>query len=763
MFNLSKVSIKHKLIGITMITSTVSLLLACAVFVVYDYATLRNSISNKLVVMADTIGTNSIISLEFQDPRSAHETLSALRLEQHILTAAIYSPNNELFIEYKAQGFENIHTPKNPREDGEYTNKTKLTLFHPIISNNKRVGTIYIQYDLKEVRKALLRYVFIVLAILLFSSLLAFCLSSRLQKAISTPILDLAQTAGEVSSNQDYSIRSKQNSHDEIGILVDHFNEMLDRIQSRDMALQTAKNSLEERAKEKFELILNAAGEGVFGVDLEGITMFANPAAEVMLGYGPGELFNKHQHQLTHHSRADKTPYPEDECPIYSTFNDGKVHHVQDEVFWKKDGSCFPVEYVSNPIMENGKLAGAVVTFKDITSRKQQEKDLIGAKEEAEKANHTKSEFLARMSHELRTPMNAILGFGQLLKLSKRDSLSKLQADSVDRILNAGNHLLELIDDVLDLSRIEAGGMSLSIEVVELDPLIESVLSLIEPQAIEANVVIDNNIDTNPCVLADQTRLKQVFLNLVSNAVKYNRVEGKVTLSCQTISNDRICISVSDTGQGIPAEKQNQLFQPFNRLGAQGTEIEGTGIGLTITKHLVELMDGSITVESTLGKGSCFTIELPMTKSAELESPPATSATSVESIAEGECSILYVEDNLDNLALVQAILAQQANIKLISATRAHKGIELALTHRPQLILMDINLPDMSGLEALKRLQSIEETQDIPVIAVSANAMQKDIDYATALGFSNYIVKPINIPIFLNAIEDALKRKPDGSA
>lgn len=727
---------------------------------VYDYTTQRNRISEGLMVLVDTVATNSAISLDFKDPQSAFETLSALKLERRILAAAIYNRENNLFVSYKNENSQDIPIPENPREDGENVNGLKLTLFQPINSSDKRIGTIYIEYDLTEFRATLYRYAFISLVILLVSSLLAFILSSKLQNMISEPILSLARTAEEISSHQDYSIRAIQHSRDEIGILIDHFNEMLFQIQNRDIALQAAQDQLQNRAKENFKLILNAAGEGIYGLDLEGKTTFVNPAAEAMFGYNSEELLGKSQHELIHHSKSDGTPYSKEECPVYTTCRTGKVHHVMDEVYWKKDGSRFLVEYVSNPILENGKLAGAVVSFRDITQRKQQEKDLIEAKIEAEKANQAKSEFLSKMSHELRTPMNAILGFGQLLKHSKRESLSSSQSNNVNRILNAGNHLLELIDEILDLSRIEAGSMNIVIENTNVTAVLDSVLPLVQPLTEEFDVEIENNLDSDVFVLADFTRLKQVLLNLLSNAVKYNKLKGKVILDCKVTSVGTALISVTDTGNGIPEEKQDALFQPFNRLGAETSEIQGTGIGLTITKHLIELMRGTLSVESTIGRGSCFTIELPLVTNKDNKCDPLIqeSASPIEEEGRTSHTILYVEDNLQNLELVQAILNEQKNIKLLTASHAQMGIDLAISRQPHLILMDINLPEMSGIEALEKLKLIDETRNIPVIAVSANAMKDEVDRAMAAGFIKYIVKPINITIFVKTINEILNDK-----
>lgn len=526
------------------------------------------------------------------------------------------------------------------------------------------------------------------------------------------------------------------------------------------------------------DLILNSAGEGIYGLDLNGITTFANPSACKMLGYTQEELLGKGQHALVHHSHPDGKPYPKENCHIYSAFMDGKVHREDEEVFWRKDGSSFPVEYISKPIYDEGEIKGAVVTFTDISSRRAAEEELkfaynkleerikerthelMKAKELADLHNHAKSEFLSRMSHELRTPMNAILGFAQLMKESSKDPLPPAHLKRVSQILKAGEHLLELINEVLDLAKIESGKISISLEPVNISALVEEVITVIRPMLDQFKVNLIDNITTkkNLFVLSDQTRLKQVLLNLISNGIKYNRRDGSVTLSIKT-QGEKIYIYVSDTGMGIPEQKLQNLFEPFDRLGAENSEIEGTGIGMTISKKLIESMNGSIMVTSEIGTGSEFSINLPTCEPHRNEihksGIPDQKFSTSNNGEEKTCSILYIEDNPANLKLVEDILSEFPEINLLSATQASLGMDLARSHKPDLILMDINLPDINGIEALKRLQNFEETYEIPVIALSANAMQKDIDQAIAAGFKKYITKPIDILKFKNMLDELL--------
>ncbi len=543
--------------------------------------------------------------------------------------------------------------------------------------------------------------------------------------------------------------------------------------------VQKSQNAIELVHRER-NLILNSAGEGIYGLDNEGVTTFVNPAACKMLGYSKDELMGKGQHSLVHHSYPDGRSYSRDDCHIYAAFKDGKVHKESEEVFWRKDGSCFPVEYISQPIYDNGKIKGAVVTFTDISERKVAEKELQSAynelenrikertlelntaKEEAEQHNQAKSEFLSRMSHELRTPMNAILGFAQLMEESTKDPLPTAHRKRTKQILKAGSHLLELINEVLDLASIESGKITVSLEPVCISNLAEEVLSVIRPLAQGFNIKLVDQITSNKrfYVLADKTRLKQVLLNLISNGIKYNRQEGSVFLSAEIEHDSRLRINIMDTGMGIPEEKFNQLFAPFNRLGAENSEVEGTGIGMTISKKLIELMDGSIGVESTLGKGSTFYISLPVCQLQQGESETEKFFTTDENKeSAGDIrpfTLLYIEDNPANLKLVEDILGDYTEIKLISSPDAELGLDMALYHKPDLILMDINLPGMNGIEAMKRLKNFEETHDTPVIAMSANAMRKDIDRTLAEGFKTYITKPIDIGKFRKTIEEELR-------
>jgi signal transduction histidine kinase/AmiR/NasT family two-component response regulator len=383
---------------------------------------------------------------------------------------------------------------------------------------------------------------------------------------------------------------------------------------------------------------------------------------------------------------------------------------------------------------------------------------LENAKRVAEKANLAKSDFLSSMSHELRTPLNTILGFAQLME-SDSPPPTPNQAQSIQKILQAGWYLLELIDEILDLATIESGQPLLSQEAVPLIEVMRESQAMIEPQTEQRGIHIEFlPFDASWRVLADRTRLKQVLINLLSNAIKYNRAQGTIEVKCSASSPQRIRISVKDSGAGLPAEKLAQLFQPFNRLGQEtGTE-QGTGIGLVVTKQLVELMGGSMGVQSQVGVGTEFWFEL-----AAGGEPPTASAIATPLQAAPQArepatqrTLLYVEDNPANLLLVEKIIARYPHISLLSASNADLGLALARAHQPQVILMDLNLPGTSGTEALNILRADPLTLHIPVLAVSANAMPQDIENGLAAGFFRYIAKPIRVDEFLAALDAAFR-------
>jgi PAS domain S-box-containing protein len=502
----------------------------------------------------------------------------------------------------------------------------------------------------------------------------------------------------------------------------------------------------------------------------DGIIQTVNPSAEKMFEFDATELIGKNFSILIPELDQNKR---DGDLDYYKASQEAiAAGHGREVIGWRKGNIAFPVEIAVNEMWLGGIRFFSCI-LRDITLRKSAEENQLKMEEMlknknselelatfvAEKANLAKTDFLSSMSHELRTPLGAILGFAQLIE-SSTPLPTPSQKKSIEQILKAGWYLLDLINEILDLALIESGKFAISLEPVSLVEVMRECKSMIEPQAQKRNITINfNQLETPYFVKADYTRVKQIFINLLSNAIKYNKSDGTVDITYSLTDNDLIRISIKDTGEGLSSESISQLFQPFNRLGQNAKAEVGTGIGLVVCKRLVELMNGKIGVESTVGIGSLFWIELNLFVGTQEEKRSYKQNQKKTDFAIQSKSLLltllYVEDNPANLMLVEDIIARRSDIKLISATDGKEGIKMARDLLPDLILMDINLSGISGLDAMKILTKDNTTAHIPIIALSANAMPHDIEKGLQAGFFRYLTKPIKVNEFMNTLDLAI--------
>ncbi|MBC7436083.1 MAG: response regulator [Bdellovibrionales bacterium] len=515
--------------------------------------------------------------------------------------------------------------------------------------------------------------------------------------------------------------------------------------------------------------ILTSANFSIIATDEKGIIQLFNIGAERMLGYSAAEVVNRISPSDIHDpaevmARAEAlsaelhtTIAPGFEALAYKASRGIEDSYQLTNI--RKDGSRFPAIVSITALRDDhDEIIGYLMIATDNSVRRQVELELQQAMAAAEKANLAKSDFLSSMSHELRTPLSAILGFAQLIE-SGMPQPTPSQKRSVDQILQAGWYLLELINEILDLALVESGKLSLSPEPMSLADALQECEAMVEPQAAKQGVSVRfQPLAASHFVMADRTRVKQIIINLLSNAIKYNKPGGSVLVDCVLLSPERIRIRVEDTGVGMSPVQLKQLFQPFNRLGQEGTSEQGTGIGLVMTKRLIELMGGAIGVDSTAGEGSVFWIEMKLT--AERSYLPGADGLAVKKVTanglrDNAQTLLYVEDNPANLMLVEDLVARRNDIRLLTARDGHAGIAMAHTHSPHVILMDINLPGISGIKALKLLAQDTATAHIPVIALSANAMPHDIARGLEAGFFRYLTKPIKINEFMTTLDEAL--------
>lgn len=520
-----------------------------------------------------------------------------------------------------------------------------------------------------------------------------------------------------------------------------------------EVAIRKQAESALQLSEERFRCAQIYANIGSWDWNIQSGDLHWSERIAPLFGYAEGELETTYENFL-------QAVHPDDRQSVIDAvaacIEKGVAYNIEYRIVWP-DGTVRWGHESGNVIRaEDGTPLRMMGVVRDITDRKRAEYELIKAKERAEIANRAKSEFLSRMSHELRTPLNAILGFSQLLECDNDCPLVPSQKEHVGHIIKAGWHLLGLINQVLDLSRIESDGLELAVEKIELRPFVEECVSLVAATAQCRSIrIVVNEIKSNPVqfIRGDKTRVRQILLNLLSNAIKFNRQGGDIRVACSAPTEGWVRISVSDTGQGIPQDQLNHLFQPFERLDINKDDVDGTGVGLALVKRLAEVMEGSVGVESVLGQGSTFWFELPGGSE-----PGANQQVElgVQPVAKPTYLVLYVEDNPANLRLITKILHSHRNdIAVIAAATAEAGFDLVKEREPDLILMDINLPGMDGMQALAHLRRNVLSHEIPIIAVSADVMPSQVAKGMAAGFDRYLTKPIMISALLGVVNEFL--------
>jgi len=511
----------------------------------------------------------------------------------------------------------------------------------------------------------------------------------------------------------------------------------------------------------RFRAALDSSNDNVYLIDRATMRIVdANRAGWKNLGYTKDELLDLGPHDIYFEYGIEEL------AGLFDRLDNSADHSgVFETTCLHRDGSGFPAE-ITIRTLERTQPTMIIASARDISDRKQHEQELIKAKETAEKASKAKSEFLSLMSHELRTPLHAIMGFAQLLMLDRNPALSEGQTDNTQVILDSSNHLLSLVDDILDLATLEAGRIHLAMKSVAIASIFNECNTLLKPVADKRGIKLDmgNSLKTDRVMEIDPARFKQAILNLLNNAIKYNVDNGKVNVILRDTDNGRLRVSITDTGQGVPVEGRHALFHLFSRADAAATtttgEGNGNGISLVITKNLVELMGGDIGYEPVDGGGSCFWVEFLALNKIKETNQPDDELCSGQDVAISPRSnpvrtLLYVEDDPITVKLVSKLLSGHDDIRLLTASEPALGLKLASNQRLDLVLLDINLPGMSGYELFEHLRNMPHLKEVPVIAVSADAMLEEIERGKSSGFHDYITKPIDVIGFIRKIEDVL--------
>ena len=599
-------------------------------------------------------------------------------------------------------------------------------------------------------------------------------------RTIGQPIATATAIARRVSAG-DFSTPIRVTGEDENA-------QMLAALKTMQENLAESRESLRQ-SEAHARLLLESTGEGIFGVDTQGRCIFCNPAAAQLLGHAaPAILEGVKMHEVMHHSHPEGSPYPAADCRASNIFRDGLPVHVDDEVFWRADGSSFPVEYHANPILRDGELVGAVVNFSDVSERRQaevalrlahdalaQERALLTERvrertAELDRANaelgrtaRAKDEFLAAMSHELRTPLTSILGLSETMGDGLLGALSPQQAKAAFTIHENGAHLLELINDILDMSRVASGRMTLRLDQVPVNQLWDACLRLIRPPATAKGLRLETRLDPAvQLVHGDSRRLKQMLINLLGNAVKFTPEGGTIGLDVMGEADHRqVRIRVWDTGIGIPADQLERLFKPFVQIDSRlSRQHGGTGLGLALAYGMAQLHGGTIEVGSAVGKGSHFDLILPWNpqaqKGVKVREETVTEEAGPPTQPLAPARVLLAEDNADNLEMVSNYL-RLLGFEVHTAQDGLEAVALARACRPDIIIMDVQMPELDGLEATRRLRADPTLRLTPIIALTALAMPGDRERCLDAGMDDYLSKPLGLSELHKSLTSWIKR------
>jgi PAS domain S-box-containing protein len=740
--------IRRKLTAMFLLISGLVLLLTSAAFIGYQYLSFRQTTRSSLSTLGRIIAANSTASLAFANEADASEILSALKAEPHIVGAALYDRNGRLFAKYPA-GVSSKALPTSPTSDGYRFEHGHLIGFQPVAeATNQRLGTLYLDSDLQALSKTLRLSGGIAAAVMAVSLLPAYLLSTALQGMISQPILTLAETASAVSERRDYSVRAPQVSRDELGVLTQAFNHMLGRIEDQNRDLQ--------EGKERLDLALQSAGVGTWTWDIVTNLILWDDFVRRLFGVPSHAPTDEYQDVVA-------MLHPDDQDRIRSEMTASVEHDVpydtEFRVVWP-DGTERALASRGKVYRDaTGKPLRMSGVCLDITERRLAAEQRQ-ARETAEAANRAKSTFLASMSHELRTPLNAIIGFSELLENHTFGDLNERQQRYVTNVLTSGHHLLQLINDILDLSKVEAGHMELALSEFDVRTALREVRTVVGTLAMKKHLGLDVEVEDSITMLtADQSKFKQVLYNLLSNAIKFTPDGGSVRVTARLApevgirkGGEWIEVAVADTGIGLKSEDQERIFDTFEQVdSAYARDQQGTGLGLTLSRRFVELHGGRISVESEIGKGSIFRFVLPL-KAGSVIAETATDNVGATSAAhENGPLVLVVEDDKHAGELLAHDLVR-AGYRVAHAATGEQAVALAQELRPDAITLDVLLPDQDGLKVLAQLKALPETQAIPVVIVS---LTEGRELGFSLGAVDWLVKPANPVDFLAAVRRAI--------
>jgi len=764
---LRNASIQRKLTFVIVCTSLVGLSLACLSFDLYERVSFRAAMTSELSALADTLGANTAASLAFNDRKSATDMLSALHAERHIVGACLYDSRGTIFAEYRRDGMQLGFVMPPHREDGAEFDKDLLTLYRTVSLGGERAGGIAIVSDLGALRAKIAQYTEISIVVILLSALATFLVSSRLLGLITEPILHLAQIASRVTAKEDYALRALPRGQDEVGALIGSFNQMLERIQERDAALKSAKDSLELRVQVRTQELQSEVNERMraeetlseerkvlralidnvpdfmYVKDADCRFLVANLSVARQMGAKTTEeLLGKNDFDF--YPREVAATFYEDEQRVIRT---GQAEVNREETGLDSQGNASQILTTQVPLRDkNGRVTGLVGIGHDITHLKKAEEEMRRARDLAEKASKAKSEFLANMSHEIRTPLNGVMG---MTELALETQLTGEQREYLETVKMSGDSLLTVINDILDFSKIEAGKIDLEAIDFNLRDSLETTLKTLAVRADEKGLELLCEVapEIPDMMRGDSSRLRQIVVNLVGNSIKFTE-KGEIALKVQVERQegaDLLCrFTVADTGIGIPEAKRELIFKPFSQADTSTTrKYGGTGLGLTISTRLVEMMGGKIWVESEVGRGSQFhfTVRLGRADAKEIK----LGTTAPPELLRG-VKVLVVDDNRTNCRILEGMLTRW-QMKSTAVNGGKAALEQLVTARQAdepygLVLTDMHMPDMDGFALIEQIRQRPELATATIMMLTSAGHRGDAARCQVLGVAAYLLKPI---------------------
>jgi PAS domain S-box-containing protein len=781
-------SIQRKLTFVIVCTSLVGLCLACLSFEFYERINFRSAMTSQLSALADILGANTAASLAFSDRKSAQDMLAALRAERHIVAACLYDNRGKVFAEYRRDGIGPEFAMPPWHEDGAQFQKDSLTLYRSISLESEKTGNIAIISDLGALQAKIKQYTEISVVVILFSILATYLVSSRLLRLITEPILHLAQVAARVTAKEDYTLRALPRGEDEVGTLIGSFNQMLERIQERDAALQGTKGELERRVQARTQelqlevnermraeetlsderKILRALIDNVpdfmYVKDLDCRFLVANLAVARQMGaQTPTELLGKNDFDF--YPRELAAAFCEDELRVIRS---GQAEVNREETGVDSHGNVSQVMTTQVPLRDkNGRVAGLVGIGRDITHLKKVQEEMQKAREAAEAASQAKSEFLANMSHEIRTPLNGVMG---MTDLALGTELTAEQREYLETVKMSGDSLLTVINDILDFSKIEAGKVDLEALDFNLRDSLESTLKTLAVRADEKGLELLCEVapEVPEVVRGDSSRLRQIVVNLVGNAIKFTD-SGEIAVKVQAQARegpDCVCqFTVADTGVGIPENKRELIFKPFSQADTSTTrKYGGTGLGLTISTRLVEMMGGKIWVESEVGRGSQFhfTVRLGAADAKEIKLGTVAPPELLRDV-----KVLVVDDNRTNRRILEGMLLRwhmkPTSVDCAAAALVQLSAALEAGKPYPLILTDMHMPEMDGFALIEQIRRRPELSAATIMMLTSAGHRGDAARCQDLGVSAYLLKPIRQSELREAVARVLgAREQDGA-